>query len=67
MKTINWVIRSPYLKGISGETVVNDHATEMEIIGKIHSEFLASLTVHWPYRSGDVESDGPGRSFPSSK
>lgn len=65
MRAINWIIRSRNFKGISGETCVEDSATDAEIIASIQRQFLSSLSVHWPYRSGDVESDGPGRTFPS--
>jgi hypothetical protein len=65
MKTIDWVIRSTLFKGISGSTDVSDNATDAEITAAIQSELLNSLSLHWPYRSGDVPSDGPGHSFTS--
>ena len=65
MKSIPWIIRSPQIKGISGETAVDDAATDAEIIEAIQREFLSSLSVHFPYRSGDVHSDGRGYTFSS--
>lgn len=63
MKTINWAIRSSLFKGIIGQTEVADNAADAEIVEKIRGQFLEQLSVHFPYRDGAVEPDGPRHSL----